>query len=256
MARKRLGDVLLEEGLIDKNDLEEALSYKEKSGYRLGTALVALRIIAEWQLTEALGKALEMSVVDLSNITPKPSALKRIPARLAERFDLIPLAIEGSGSDRKLIVAMSDPLNRPVIKRLEDVAGCPVKPVLASLSAIQRYIRRHYHGAARSRVVADAEEMRSSAGDAEVFESLAGMRAQTRQITISNLRRELDEQSWSEQPDLPPPPIDVIEPEPTLALDLKFRALLHLLLKKSLIDGRDYAETLRHLIDSVATEDE
>ena len=255
MARKRLGDVLLEDGLIDENDLEEALSYKEKSGYRLGTALVALRIIAEWQLTEALGKALEMPVVDLSSITPKPDALKRIPARLAERFDLIPLAIEGSGNNRKLIVAMSDPLNRTVIRRMEDVAGCPVKPVLSSLSAIQRYIRRHYHGAERSRVVASAEEMRSSAGDAEVFESLAGMREQTRQITISNLRRELDEMSWKDQPDLPPPPIDRMEPEPTLALDLKFRALLHLLLKKSLIDGRDYAETLKNLIDSVAPED-
>jgi len=60
MARRRLGEVLIEEGLIDQSDLDEALRYKEKSGYRLGTALVALRIIAEWQLTEALSKALEI----------------------------------------------------------------------------------------------------------------------------------------------------------------------------------------------------
>ena len=118
VAKKRLGEILLEEGLIDESDLDQALEYKEKSGYRLGTALVALRVIAEWQLTEALGKALQLPVVDLVGTPPRKSALRRIPARLAERFDLIPMRVEGSGADRQLVIAMSDPLNRSVIKRM------------------------------------------------------------------------------------------------------------------------------------------
>ena len=75
MVKKKLGEILLEEGLIDEHDLEQALEYKEKSGYRLGTALVALRVIAEWQLTEALGKALNLPVADLVATPPKKSRL-------------------------------------------------------------------------------------------------------------------------------------------------------------------------------------
>ncbi len=253
MARKRLGEVLLEEGLIDESDLEEALRYKEKSGYRLGTSLVALRIIAEWQLTEALGKALQMSVVDLSATRPTPTALKRIPARLAERFDLIPLQIEGRGRNRKLVVAMSDPLNRPVIKRMEDVAGCPVKPVLSSLSSIQRAIRNHYYGVERSRVLARAEKLRASNESEQVLGALDDVCEQTRETTIHNLRRELEEISKREPADLPPPPITDMAPGLSLALEMKFRALLHLLLKKKVIDGRDYVEALRHMIDAMAS---
>jgi hypothetical protein len=251
MARKRLGEVLLEEGLIDEGDLEQALEYKEKSGYRLGTALMALRIIAEWQLTEALGKALEMPVVDLSQSTPTATALKRIPARLAERFDLIPLRMEGRGRRRKLVLAMSDPLNRPVIKRMEDVAGCPVQPVLASLSAIQRAIRRHYHGAERSRVVAKAERMRSDGEGERAIDEIDGVREQTRQITLSHLRRELDSMKSAKPDDLPPPPTAEAPPEPSLALELKFRALLHLLVKKGVIEGREYTDSLKRLLDAV-----
>jgi hypothetical protein len=255
MARKRLGEVLLEDGLIDQADLEEALRYKEKSGYRLGTALVALRIIAEWQLTEALGKALEMQVVDLGATQPTQPALRLIPARLAERFDLIPIQIQGRGRNRRLVIAMSDPLNQPLVKRMRDVAGCDVLPVLASLSAIQRSIRRHYHGAERSQVVAKAERMRSSGDSDEVIDSLEEMREQTRQITISHLRRELEQIDKRPPEDLPGPPVGGLLPEPSLALELKFRALLHLLLKKKVVDGREYAEALRHLIDTVSRGD-
>jgi type IV pilus assembly protein PilB len=158
MPRKRLGEILLEEGLIDQDDLSEALQYKEKSGYRLGTALVALRIIGEWQLTEALAKTLDLPVADLVNHPPSSAALERIPSRLAERFDLIPIRLERRGQGKRLVVAMSDPLNRTVLRRMEEVAGCPVQPNLASLSTIQRAISQYYHHAAKSHVVAKAEK--------------------------------------------------------------------------------------------------
>lgn len=252
MARKRLGDVLLEEGLIDEDDLKEALDYKEKSGYRLGTALVALRIIAEWQLTEALGKSLEMEVVDLTETHPNQAALKCIPVRLAERFDLIPLSIEGRGSQRKLLVAMSDPLNRPVVKRMQDVAGCPVKPVLATLSGIKRAIRRHYQGETGPVKAADAPA--ADTGE-RVMEQLDEFREQTRQITISQLRRELEVIDGQGPADLPPPPVAELSAEPGMAVELKFRALLHLLLKKGVIEGREYAESLRHMLEAFSDED-
>jgi len=241
VAKKRLGEILLEEGLIDEHDLEQALSYKEKSGYRLGTALVALRVIAEWQLTEALGKALNLPVADLAGTPPRKSALKRIPARLAERFDLIPLQLEGKGVNQQLIIAMSDPLNRSVIKRMQDVAGCPIKPVLASLSAIQRAIRDNYHDAEKSKTFTEADQLRTThkrarpkvktldtnwdASIVQFFEELKRIR--TKKLVSKG---------------------EFVEY--LLALEFKIRSLLHLMLKKQLISEREYAETLKHFVDT------
>ncbi len=247
MPRKKLGEILIEEGLIDQDDLDEGLRYKEESGYRLGTALVALRIIAEWQLTEALGKALHVEVVDLSTSRPSKAALKRIPVRLAERFDLIPIKLRGRGKNCKLLVAMSDPLNRPLIKRMEDMAGCDVEPVLASLSAIQRAIRRHYHGGQRSRVLDNAEKMKITKKSGKKKEK--PHKEHTRQIELSHLERELQNMQQGEE-SLTPTGQATENLGKELAMELKFRALLHAMIKKGLITGSEYAEALKHILDT------
>lgn len=247
MPRKKLGEILIEEGLIDEEDLDEGLRYKEESGYRLGTALVALRIIAEWQLTEALGKALDVELVDLSTTRPSKAALKRIPERLAERFDLIPIKLKGRGKNSKLLVAMSDPLNRPLIKRMEDMAGCQVEPVLASLSAIQRAIRRHYHGSHRSSVLEDAEKMKARRGSTKKKQDPPKER--TRQIALSHLQQELDRMEQAEESLRRTVPIPRTHEANEFALELKFRALLHALIKKGIINRIDYADALKHILE-------
>jgi hypothetical protein len=241
VAKKRLGEILLEEGLIDEHDLEQALEYKEKSGYRLGTALVALRVIAEWQLTEALGKALHLPVADLLSAPPRKSALEKIPARLAERFDLIPLRLEGRGADQQLVIAMSDPLNRAVVKRMQDVAGCPIKPVLASLSAIQRAIREHYHDAEKSKTFTEVDRLRTphkrtrpkvKTLDANWDVSIVQFFDELKKIRS---KKRVSKEEFVEY---------------LLALEFKIRSLLHLMLKKQLISEREYAETLKHFVDT------
>ncbi len=247
MPRKKLGEILLEQGLIDEEDLDEGLRYKEESGYRLGTALVALRIIAEWQLTEALGKALEVEVIDLGTLRPSKAALRRIPVRLAERFDLIPIKITGRGKNSKLLVAMSDPLNRPLIKRMEDMADCQVEPVLASLSAIQRAIRRHYHGGKRGKVLDHAEKMKGNRNSLKKKDNKT--REGTRQIALSHLQRELERMEQAEESLKKNVPMIETDQGKGQAMELKFRALLHAMIKKGLITGSDYAQALNHVLE-------
>jgi hypothetical protein len=253
MARKRLGEILMEDGLIDEDDLEEALKYKEQSGYRLGTSLVALRIIAEWQLTEALGKALQLPVVDLSSTQPSREALKRIPARLAERFDLIPLEMEGEGKDAQLLIAMSDPLNRTVLKRMQDVAGCPIRPALAGLSSIQRSIREHYHETAKSRIIKNAEKMSAARSGRMRVKSGAQLAPPSQVETMERLVSEL--KSMKEKGPMPVPlPTRENLGEYLLGLEVKLRALLHLALKKKLISEREYAQTIKHFLEVTGKE--
>jgi hypothetical protein len=252
MTKKRLGEILLEEGFIDEEDLSEALKYKEKSGYRLGTALVALRMICEWQLTQALGKALDLPVIDLSASPPTSAALRRIPARLAERFDLVPLRLEGRGKHQVLIVAMSDPLNSAVIKRMEGVAGMHVHPVLAGLSTIQRAIRLHYYQSERSSVYDAAAKLNTSNRSHSRVSHRSNINSDdnTRQYPdhLAKLTSVPDGVGELQLPGLYQPDADASDS--LHALNYKFRALLHLLLRKKLITEREYAETLKNLIST------
>lgn len=254
MARKRLGEILIEEGLIDDHDLDEALKYKEKSGYRLGTALVALRIIAEWQLTEALGKALQLPVVDLSTSPPSKEALKRIPARLAERFDLIPVSVEGKGKNRELLVAMSDPINRSVIKRMQDVAGCRVRPALAGLTSIQRAISEHYHGAETGETIRKADRYRTAETTPEIKPQRPKSFRPDPASTVSRLLEEAKALGGksAKAPRTPPATADL--GDLLLGLEYKLRAMLHLLLKKQIITEREYVECLKHFLDAASSD--
>jgi len=250
VARKRLGEILIEEGLIDERDLDQALKYKEQSGYRLGTSLVALRIIAEWQLTEALGKALNLAVVDLADTKPSASALAKIPSRLAERFDLIPLKVTGRGKNKQLMIAMSDPLNRSVLKRMQDVADCPIEPVLAGLSAIQRSIREHYHPTAKSKTLKGAEKIR--AARKSKIQSAREMSAKVRRkTTMKRLVRDLDSIGKDTDLGLALLPSQENLGEYLLGLEIKLRALLHLMLKKKVINQKEYVQTLKHFLEAI-----
>lgn len=228
MSKKRLGEILMEEGLIDEEDLAEALKYKEQSGYKLGSALVALRIIGEWQLTEALGKALSLPVVDLAADPPSPAALRKIPPRLAERFDLIPWKIERDGKTHRLLVAMSDPLNQSVLRRMSAVAELEIRPVLAGLSSIQRAIRQCYHDSEKSRVVEQAERLTSE------------------KRRLSEDRRARAEPGIMDDLTLRDSSAERLD-----TLELRHRALLQVLFKKQLITEKDYARALANLVESL-----
>jgi hypothetical protein len=242
MARKRLGDVLLEQGLIDEADLQEALRYKERSGYRLGTALVALRLISDWQLAEALSQALELPLADLTKERVSREALRLIPARLAERFDLLPLRLEQGPRGPGLVLAMSDPQNQSVLRRMQDIAGLPVRPVLAALPAIQRAIQTHYRGLT-------AAEFESAEPEPTHEQTIHALLREAEALVEPPADDRAEPAATAPTPAVAPP-----AGQRTLALEIRFRALLHLMLKKNLITGRDYAESLQHLLQALGSE--
>ncbi len=146
MARKKLGEVLLERGIIDQDQLNSALAYQRQWGHRLGVALVAKGFITEGMLVKVLGEVMSLPTVDLSTIEVDTDALRLVPFNTCENNDLIPIAIEQRGKSRTLIVAMSDPMNVAAIDEIEFTTGCKIRPVLAMISAINSAIRRYYRG--------------------------------------------------------------------------------------------------------------
>jgi hypothetical protein len=144
--RKKLGEILLERGIIDQDQLNSALAYQRQWGHRLGVALVAKGFITEGMLAKVLGEVMALPTVDLSQITFSPDALRLITVTICENNDLIPIAYEEARGSRTLTLAMSDPLNLSVIDEIEFTTGCKVRPVLATISAINSAVRKYYRG--------------------------------------------------------------------------------------------------------------
>ena len=143
--KKRLGEILLEAGIINESQLQQALEYQQMWGQRLGSALVAKGFISEEMLMRVLGSTLNMPIVDISRIRVAPDVVKAVPARLAEKYDLVPIALESKGGGRQtLIIAMADPLNIEAVDQLKFTTGFNIRPVLSTISGIAEALKKYY----------------------------------------------------------------------------------------------------------------
>lgn len=107
-TNKRIGDILIEQGLITPQQLKEALeTQKNGDKKRLGEIFVETEIITKDELYEVLQFVYETEYVDLSNYVIDPEVISLIPEKVALQFKLIPL----SKSDNELIIAMANPLD-------------------------------------------------------------------------------------------------------------------------------------------------
>jgi len=140
MAKKRLGEILVDAGRITPEQLDKALSIHKRSGDRLGSVLIQQGFITEMNLLRVLQQQLGIPLVDLSAMMPEKDAVNLIPMSLAERHQVIPIRKTGN----KLMVAMSDPTNFFAIDDLAMVSQCEIEPALAATIDIQRAIDQSY----------------------------------------------------------------------------------------------------------------
>ena len=107
-TNKKIGEILIEQGLITPQQLKEALEeQKNGNNKRLGEIFVEAGIISKEELYEVLQYVFETEYVDLSNYVIDPEVISLIPEKIALQFKLIPI----SKSDYELIIAMANPLD-------------------------------------------------------------------------------------------------------------------------------------------------
>lgn len=143
--KRRLGDFLVENGLLGPEDLRVALEEKERSGKKLGEVLINLKIVTEQQLVQALAIQLGYKVIDLSSAEIDPEVVLMVPEHLARRHQVMPVQFEG----RFLRLAMSDPLDYECIRDLAFTTGYGIKPCIATRREIIEAISQRY-GQSRS----------------------------------------------------------------------------------------------------------
>ncbi|MBB6429250.1 GspE/PulE family protein [Algisphaera agarilytica] len=138
-ARARIGDLLLRDGAVTQEQLQEALGKQKSSGKLLGEVMVEAGLINSGQLVHTLAESLGVKGVQLRHGLMDPALLKVIGQDEAERLRVMPLfKVHGT-----MTVAMAEPQSLPTIDRLRQLTGCRVRPVLALEAEIRDFIKRY-----------------------------------------------------------------------------------------------------------------
>jgi type IV pilus assembly protein PilB len=139
-STERLGDLLVREGLITSEQLQQALEQQRATGMRLGYTLVKLGLIQEIEITKMLARQYRVPAVDLSRFEVDEKIVKLIPPDVAVKHTVMPLKREG----RTLTVAMADPTSVTVIDDLKFITRFDIFPVIAGEYTLRMAIERHY----------------------------------------------------------------------------------------------------------------
>jgi type IV pilus assembly protein PilB len=162
----RLGDILMREGLITREQLAAALAEQKSSGHRLGYVLVKLGLVQELEVTKVLARQYRMPAVDLTRFEVDPKILKLVPSDFALKHVVLALKREG----RTLTVAMADPTNTGVLDDLKFITRFDLFPVIAGEFTLRNIIEKHYESSDEQlqTLLKDMEELGDS--DVEVVE--------------------------------------------------------------------------------------
>ena len=139
-SAERIGELLVSEGLITRDQLAQALQEQRNNGGRLGYTLVKLGIVDELTLTRLLARQYKIPAVDLTKSDIDPALVRLVPAEIAVQHLVLPLKREG----RVLYVAMADPTNIRVIDDLKFRTRSDIYPVIAGEYTLRTMIERVY----------------------------------------------------------------------------------------------------------------
>ena len=140
-----LGDLLVRENLISRQQLRQALEYQKVHGGRLGYCLIRLGWVTGEDVSAILCRQFGLPSINLPFFKVDPSVVKLIPPETARKYQVLPLSREGT----TLTVAAIDPTDVLAMDDLQFMTGFTIEPVVAAESAVRGAIRKHY-GAART----------------------------------------------------------------------------------------------------------
>ncbi|TAN41371.1 MAG: hypothetical protein EPN25_05220 [Nitrospirae bacterium] len=141
--KKKLGEILLEAGLIDELQLRSALSYQSEWGGRLGSVLIKKGFVTEKDMLGVIVRQYGINTISLESIQPPTDAvLKLVRIDIAKKFGIFPVEFDG----KTLLIAIADPTDLKILDDLSFMIGVRIKPVLALESEILRAIKVHYEG--------------------------------------------------------------------------------------------------------------
>jgi type IV pilus assembly protein PilB len=182
---RRLGDLLVAEGLINQEQLQRALAEQKGTSEKLGSILVRLNLVNEDQLTGFLTRQYGIPSVTLSQLDVDADVLKLVPGQMAKKYEIVPVSRTGN----TLTLAMADPTNVFALDDVGFMTNLQVLPVVASQGAIRKAIERNYDAQALA-ITEVITELEGEVGDVEVVEDDESTRGK---IDVFELKESADE---------------------------------------------------------------
>ena len=139
----RLGDVLVQNGVITEEDLQRGLERQKGSGRKLGETLVDEGITTEENIARALSKQFHYDMVDLQNTEIPQEILDLVPANVLKKHRAIPFEYSPDNMN-VLRVAMSDPMDIGAMDDINIITNLQVEPVVATMGSVMLAIDRYY----------------------------------------------------------------------------------------------------------------
>jgi len=200
LQKIRLGDLLVQNGIITAAQLDMALTQQRGSGRKLGQELIAQHLVTEEDLLNFLARQLHLERIDLSRQALDPQLVSRLPESLARRYRAIPLRDQGE----RYVVGMADPTDLPALDAISRAMGKPVKLALISETELLRVLPQLYGAVSKSAELRDAlgdtvntpvspPLLESSAEDAPVVRLLNAIFTDAARLQASDIHFEPEE---------------------------------------------------------------
>jgi len=183
----RIGAELVKRGLITSEQVQEGLQVQARTGGYLGRALVKLGYLREADLLRVLADQLSVQYVDLKNCDIQEAAIKKVPAKFATHYRLIPIRLERN----VLTICVSDPLEMGTVDDLRTLLNCEVKLAISDEAGILEAIKKHYGiGASALEQVATEETARTSgsSGNSGMNQTMEALDVEDRSKDASMIR--------------------------------------------------------------------
>lgn len=155
-ARKKLGEILVEGGLLTQKQLEQALPFQKKSNLKLGQFLVREGIVSESQIVDLVSTQLRLEKYRPDKYTIDVDIANLLPADIAHKYQAAPLQING----QLLTIAMMDPLDINGLDAIEVYTNCEVETIICTEQHLNQLLNSLYGTyAGIGGVLEDMEEM-------------------------------------------------------------------------------------------------
>ena len=133
---KKLGEILIENGVLGREALEEALNQQKKDGGLIGQILIRLGYISEEDLVAAIGKQLKIPYLPLGNYSVNMEVAQKFPEDFCRRNQVLAF----DQNQKYVFLALTDPLNETVIDEIQKKTGLKPQVFVSSLSEISNML--------------------------------------------------------------------------------------------------------------------
>ena len=185
LRKKEVEELLIENGLLTERQLSRAQDQATKLGEPVTKILIGMGFVTDKDVTEMMGKQLNVDFVDLDNINLDPETVKLIPDNLAKRYNVIPIELV---DNMRIRLAMADPSDILAIDDIRLVTGYDIDPVIATESSLKKVIGTQF-GSTDLAEVEDVTKEISAAdfGDMEVEDNAED------EVSLDEMKQLVDE---------------------------------------------------------------